>query len=37
MGRPSTLHLQAQKSAGVVRRVAVGGDCVPVMRGELFV
>lgn len=35
MGRPSTLRLRAAKAGGAVRRVEVGGDCVPVMRGEL--
>jgi trans-2,3-dihydro-3-hydroxyanthranilate isomerase len=35
MGRPSTLDLQAQKRAGVVERVVVGGSCVPVMQGKL--
>lgn len=35
MGRPSTLRLKASKAGGQVTRVEVGGDCVPVMRGEL--
>lgn len=37
MGRPSRLHLATQKAHGTVQRVSVGGDCVPVMRGELMV
>jgi trans-2,3-dihydro-3-hydroxyanthranilate isomerase len=37
MGRPSQIRLQVHKEAGAVRRVVVGGDCVPVMRGELAV
>jgi trans-2,3-dihydro-3-hydroxyanthranilate isomerase len=36
MGRPSLLHLRAWKVAGAVERVVVGGNCVPVMRGELY-
>ena len=35
MGRPSLLNLHVRKSEGEVRSVTVGGDCVPVMRGEL--
>jgi len=35
MGRPSFLRLDVHKAAGVVQQVAVGGDCVPVMRGVL--
>jgi trans-2,3-dihydro-3-hydroxyanthranilate isomerase len=35
MGRPSLIRLQVHKAGGVVRRVIVEGDCVPVMRGEL--
>jgi trans-2,3-dihydro-3-hydroxyanthranilate isomerase len=37
MGRPSELRLQVLKAGGVVQRVVVGGECVPVMRGELSV
>jgi trans-2,3-dihydro-3-hydroxyanthranilate isomerase len=37
MGRPSHIRLQVHKAGGVVRQVVVGGDCVPVMRGELSV
>jgi trans-2,3-dihydro-3-hydroxyanthranilate isomerase len=37
MGRPSQIRLQVHKAAGVVQRVVVGGDCVPVMRGELTI
>jgi trans-2,3-dihydro-3-hydroxyanthranilate isomerase len=37
MGRPSWLHLSVRKAQGTVRQVMVGGDCVPVMRGELLV
>jgi trans-2,3-dihydro-3-hydroxyanthranilate isomerase len=36
MGRPSQLHLAVQKAGGQVTRVAVGGQCVPIMRGELL-
>jgi trans-2,3-dihydro-3-hydroxyanthranilate isomerase len=35
MGRPSLIHVQVHKAGGVVLKVVVGGDCVPVMRGEL--
>jgi trans-2,3-dihydro-3-hydroxyanthranilate isomerase len=35
MGRPSQIRLQVRKAGGAVQRVVVGGDCVPVMRGEL--
>jgi trans-2,3-dihydro-3-hydroxyanthranilate isomerase len=35
MGRPSEIRLQVHKAAGTVQQVQVGGDCVPVMRGEL--
>lgn len=35
MGRPSLLRLHVRKAGGVVQQVVVGGDCVPVMRGEL--
>jgi len=37
MGRPSWLNLSVRKVLGIVRQVAVGGDCVPMMRGELLV
>jgi trans-2,3-dihydro-3-hydroxyanthranilate isomerase len=37
MGRPSQIRLQVRKAGGVVQQVVVGGDCVPVMRGELSV
>ena len=37
MGRPSQIRLQVAKIGGVVQQVVVGGDCVPVMRGELIV
>ena len=37
MGRPSRLQLAVHKAHGLVQRVSVGGDCVPVMRGELLV
>ncbi|MFP5077234.1 PhzF family phenazine biosynthesis protein [Rhizobium sp. YIM 134829] len=35
MGRPSRLDLVAEKSAGVVRRVTIAGQCVDVMRGAI--
>ena len=35
MGRPSVIEVHAAKTAGEVRRVEVGGPCVPVMRGEI--
>jgi trans-2,3-dihydro-3-hydroxyanthranilate isomerase len=37
MGRPSQIRLQVHKAGGVVRRVVIGGDCVPVMRGEFMI
>jgi trans-2,3-dihydro-3-hydroxyanthranilate isomerase len=37
MGRPSRLNLWVRKSEGTVQPVVVGGDCVLIMRGELFV
>jgi len=37
MGRPSWLNLSVRKVLGTVRQVSVGGDCVPIMRGELLV
>jgi trans-2,3-dihydro-3-hydroxyanthranilate isomerase len=37
MGRPSQIRLQVHKAAGTVQSVVVGGDCVPVMRGELSI
>ncbi|MFL5802863.1 MAG: PhzF family phenazine biosynthesis protein [Roseiflexaceae bacterium] len=37
MGRPSQIRLQVHKAGGVVQQVVVGGDCVPVMQGELSV
>ena len=36
MGRLSQLQLTVQKTHGRVQRVSVGGNCVPVMRGELL-
>jgi trans-2,3-dihydro-3-hydroxyanthranilate isomerase len=36
MGRPSQLRLAVSKRDGLVEHVSVGGDCVPVMRGELL-
>ena len=35
MGRPSILDLEADLSGGVVTAVRVGGQSVPMMRGEL--
>ena len=35
LGRPSRLRLRAEKRAGVVTRVSVGGACVAMMRGHL--
>jgi trans-2,3-dihydro-3-hydroxyanthranilate isomerase len=37
MGRPSQIRLQVHKAGGVVQRVIVGGDCVPVMHGEFLI
>lgn len=37
MGRPSQIRLQVHKAGGVVQQVVVGGDCVPVMRGEFII
>lgn len=37
MGRPSLLSLSAEKRAGVVTRVRVGGRCAPVTEGTLEV
>jgi trans-2,3-dihydro-3-hydroxyanthranilate isomerase len=37
MGRPSRLITSAEKKAGAVTRVRVGGRCVPVMEGTLTV
>ena len=37
MGRPSLLQVSAQKTAGAVSRVRVGGRCAPVMDGTLTV
>ena len=37
MGRPSQIRLQVRKAKGAVQQVVIGGDCVPVMRGELSV
>ncbi len=37
MGRPSYLRVSAEKKAGVVTRVRVGGRCAPVMEGALTV
>jgi len=36
MGRPSQLNLRVRRQAGAAAEVIVSGDCVPVMRGELF-
>jgi len=36
MGRPSQIRLQVRKAGGRVEQVVVGGDCAPVMRGELI-
>jgi trans-2,3-dihydro-3-hydroxyanthranilate isomerase len=36
MGRPSQIRLQVHKAQDVVQQVVVGGDCVPVMQGELL-
>ncbi len=33
MGRPSLLHVSADKVAGKVAATYVGGNCVPVMHG----
>ena len=35
MGRPSLLSVSAEKRAGAVTRVRVGGRCAPVMEGTL--
>ena len=35
MGRPSLLHAQAIKTAGVVAETTIGGRCVPVMAGTI--
>jgi len=36
MGRPSRLNLSVRKVLGMVRQVVVGGECMPIMRGELL-
>jgi trans-2,3-dihydro-3-hydroxyanthranilate isomerase len=35
MGRPSLLHAEAEKRAGVVTATFIGGGCVPVMQGSI--
>ena len=35
MGRPSLLHAEAEKKAGVVIATYIGGRCVPVMSGSI--
>ena len=35
MGRPSRVHVAAEKRAGSVERVLVSGGCVEMLRGEL--
>lgn len=35
MGRPSLLHAEADKKAGVVIATYIGGRCVPVMSGSI--
>ena len=37
MGRPSYLHVRADKTGGAVTRIRVGGRCAPVMEGVLTV
>jgi trans-2,3-dihydro-3-hydroxyanthranilate isomerase len=37
MGRPSLLHIEADKKEGVVTAVRVGGDAVLVSKGEFYV
>ena len=37
IGRPSFLHVSAEKRAGAVTRVRVGGRCAPVVEGTLTV
>ncbi|EYF01438.1 PhzF family phenazine biosynthesis protein [Chondromyces apiculatus] len=36
MGRPSTIEVAVRKTGGVVQKVAIGGQCVPVMSGALM-
>ncbi len=35
MGRPSRIHVTVEAKAGAVASVRVGGEAVPVMRGQL--
>jgi trans-2,3-dihydro-3-hydroxyanthranilate isomerase len=35
MGRPSAIAVRTIKRQGVVERIAIGGECAPVMRGVL--
>ena len=37
LGRPSRLFVRAQVKSGAVQTIFVGGNAVPVQRGELFV
>lgn len=37
MGRPSLLYARTEKSGGSVSATRIGGDCVMVSRGELYV
>ena len=36
MGRPSTIEVAVRKEGGAVRKVSIGGQSVPVMRGTLL-
>ena len=37
MGRPSVLEASAEKRGGKITSLAIGGRCVPMMRGVLEV
>jgi predicted PhzF superfamily epimerase YddE/YHI9 len=37
MGRPSTLHAEAEKKDGKVRTTRIGGSCVMVAEGSIEV
>jgi hypothetical protein len=37
LGRPSVLAVNAEKRGGAIIRVRVGGQCAPVMAGNLVV
>jgi trans-2,3-dihydro-3-hydroxyanthranilate isomerase len=35
LGRPSRIHVTVETEAGAVASVRVGGEAVPVMKGQL--